>query len=219
MEQFIFENKLMTDSKRSFLFGFFTILIGIVFVMLYVLTELMCVAVFKVHMDRLYRNSVRIDVIGDSMQPTFSSGDKLTATSILSITYGSIVVIDYNNPESEYDYIVKTVVAMEGDRVELAQDNSVRVYKRPRAPTVFTGILDTFGYRPQSYCTIATNFHERFDYPSNITRTLKEGEFFVMGDNFNHSTDSTDALVGIIKLESIKYQVLGVKSVFHDRLN
>lgn len=115
-------------------------------------------------------------IVGNSMSPTFKSGQIVLGTrSFDQINRGDVVV--FHKDGSEY---VKRVALLPGD--------TIRQYK-----------LGTEWYTP-SKANVARYF-DRIHQP-NRTLHIKPGELFVVGDNESQSTDSRE--FGPIKLAEVQ---------------
>lgn len=127
-------------------------------------------------------------VSGDSMTPTYTSGQP-----VLLQKWGlpdcldrdDIVIIRSKNLHRD---IVKRIVAMPGDTVQIT-DGILYVNAIPE---------DNLQHLPA------------MQDPGNAASpiTLGDGEYFVLGDNRNASTDSRFDEVGIISSDSIKGKVI-----------
>jgi signal peptidase I len=134
-------------------------------------------------------------VNGASMEPSFYDGDYLLIDE-LSYHFtdpkrGDVVV--FKSPQDTSSYFIKRVIGLPGERVEI-QDKTVLIY--PKADP------DGFELR-ESYLEDFRNNWQG----APIIVTLKEGEYFVMGDNRINSYDSRfwgplsrDSIIGIVKL-------------------
>lgn len=117
-----------------------------------------------------FRHSV---VDGSSMQNTLQDGDHLIISSFLyTPDYGDIVVFE-DTESATRKALVKRIIGLEGDTVEIKSDGSVYV----------NGVL------------IEENYVYIDDYVENYvdrenTWTVGEGEVFVLGDHRNVSADS-----------------------------
>ncbi len=139
----------------------------------------------------VFKHSV---VEGESMNNTLADGDHLIISDLFyTPERGDIVVFeDYSTVLKKA--VVKRVVGLPGETVEVKVDHSGNV-------TVFINgeMLDEeYAYNAKD-CDIATEFEPV---------TLGEDEIFVMGDNRYHSTDSRYDGVGPIKTDSILGKVL-----------
>ncbi len=114
-------------------------------------------------------------VRGQSMEPTFESGDYLI---IDEISYrfrdpqrGEVVVFKYpGNPSQRY---IKRIIGLPGERVEI-EEGKVIIYNQKGRQ-----ILNESEYLPPGIFT-----------PGEIKVTLAEEEYFVLGDNREASADS-----------------------------
>lgn len=138
-------------------------------------------------------NPVR--VVGVSMEPTYKNGQLLfTSTSVKpeKIKYDSIVIYDVPQPqgllpgdEVPYKMVIKRVVGLPGDVIQISD-----------------GILFRNGV------PIKEETFEPMDEAGLAARpiTLKEGEYFCLGDNRNESGDSRKT--GPVSIEHITHIVI-----------
>lgn len=125
-----------------------------------------------------------VKVDGDSMNPTLESGNVVTVNRKLTPNYGDIVIIE---GEKKTAYLIKRVIAKEGDTVEIIDGG---VY--------LNGKLLEEGYVKKQNSTFATGKASKW--------TLGEKEIFYLGDNRMFSKDSRDDEYGTCKIS----QVIGV---------
>ena len=132
-------------------------------------------------------------VSGASMEPNFSSGDYLL---IDEVSYrfneparGNVIVFHY--PGDESVYYIKRVIGLPGERL-LISGGQIKIYNSGNSNGF---ILDEF-YLPSGLKT-----------SGNEEIMLKEGQYFVMGDNRNYSFDSRSwgslqksEIVGLVRL-------------------
>ena len=144
--------------------------------------------------------NVRVD--GSSMYPTLKDGDVLVANKLKSATHGDIVIIKDEKPN---EWLIKRVIAMEGDLVEI------------KAGKVFVNgkeLDEPYAIYPNSAITESGDWERR---------TLKEGEIFYLGDNRkpNASLDSRsylgtcteDQIIGVVEEWSLSLRpILNVLS-------
>lgn len=125
-------------------------------------------------------------VEGRSMQPTFQDGNRLIISRVHYLfddpTYGDVIV--FNSMREVGVMLIKRVIGLPGDTVEI-RNQQVYINGEPtRADYTFEDCMTC----------------------SDRTVTLGEDEFFVMGDNRNHSTDSR--IFGPVTRNHIVGQVL-----------
>ncbi len=132
--------------------------------------------------------TARFIVDGPSMQPSFETGQFLIVSRLNYLfgepEYGDIVVFHYpNNPSDDY---IKRVIGLPGDTVEII---GTQVYVNGDALT------EDYINEPcrESRCRDAS-------------WALEGDEYFVMGDNRNHSSDSR--AFGPVKREFIVGEAL-----------
>lgn len=118
-------------------------------------------------------------VRGNSMYPNFHDADYLL-TDKISYRLGSPKredVIIFTAPQNEeYDYI-KRIVGLPGEKVSLNENNQVIINNQILAEPYLPKETETFG----------GNFLE-----TGETVIIPEGQYFVLGDNRSHSSDSRD---------------------------
>lgn len=141
----------------------------------------------------VFRHSI---VEGNSMNATLEDGDHLIISDLFyTPDYGDIIVFeDYTT--SLHKAVVKRVIALPGDTVEvrLDADGDVIVYLNGNL------LEEQYAYNAKD-CDIDTS---SFNRPI----TLGEGEIFVMGDNRYHSLDSRAFSVGPISTDAILGKVV-----------
>ena len=124
--------------------------------------------------------------VGQSMEPTLASGDRvLTNRLIYRFTgpkRGDLVVFKPNGNENSH-YYIKRVVGLPGETIQ---------------------IVDGFIYIDGEVLLEEIKF-EKMEHPgiAEDEIVLGEDEFFVLGDNRNASEDSRNAEIGAIKRQDI----------------
>ena len=128
----------------------------------------------------------RTVVSGSSMETTLSDGDNLIVDK-LSYRFRDperfdIIVFPYKYEERTY--YIKRIIGMPGDTIQII-DGYVYI----------DGELlesDIYGNEVMEYASLASSPIE-----------LGEDEYFVLGDNRNHSSDSRDPSVGVLTREDL----------------
>ncbi len=128
----------------------------------------------------------RTEVSGSSMEPTLQDRDSLLVDK-LSYRFKDpdrfdIVIFPYHYGEKQY--FIKRVIGLPGETVRIDYDGTIYVNGEV--------LEENYG------AEVILNPGRAVD-----EITLEEGEFFVMGDNRNHSMDSRDISVGNIKKTDI----------------
>lgn len=133
-------------------------------------------------------------VSGASMSPNFQNGNYLL---IDEVTYvfrqperGEVVVFRYTGDKSSF--FIKRVIGLPGEKI-VVKDGKVTVTEAGEAGKTFT--------LPESYLPLQTKT------AGDVTTTLADDEYFVMGDNRSNSFDSRNwgplhkkDIVGIVRL-------------------
>ncbi len=116
--------------------------------------------------------SVRFLVDGVSMSPSFESGQSLFVNRLDYLfgtpQYGDIVV--FHNPSNTAEDYIKRIIGLPGDVIEIRDT----ILYRNGVP-----IIETYVAEP---CTPHSCPDNRWE--------LGDNEYFVLGDNRNHSSDS-----------------------------
>ena len=128
-------------------------------------------------------------VIGSSMTPTLKNGEWLAVTAILRQPEPGDIVIISPRTNAFHEPLVKRVVAVAGDELDLAEGH-VLVNGRP---------IDE-PYLPEDVMTYpAPGTQSDLAYPVRVPA----GRVFVMGDNRGGSTDSRYSAVGFIRVDDL----------------
>jgi signal peptidase I len=124
-------------------------------------------------------------VKGSSMVPNFHDKEYILVDKW---TYrlgrperGDVIIFKY--PANPKEYFIKRIIGLPGETVLVPGDDTVRIFN-DRYPNGF--VLNETEYLPKAnhtYCTNATAW-------CGQRVTLKSDEYFVMGDNREHSSDS-----------------------------
>lgn len=128
----------------------------------------------------------RTRVSGSSMETTLSDGDNLIVEKI-SYRFRDpkrydIIVFPYKYEKNTY--YIKRIIGLPGETVQ---------------------IIDGYVYIDGEQLTSDVYGSEVMENPQTAAEpiTLGEDEYFVLGDNRNHSQDSRDPSVGVLKREDL----------------
>jgi signal peptidase I len=119
-------------------------------------------------------------VSGESMDPTFKDGEYLIVDQLSyrfkSPERDSVIIFKYPNNPSQF--FIKRVIGLPGEKVKIDGDKITIINKEHPEPTGM--ILN------ESFVEWKTDF----GYPFKMETTLKDDEYFVLGDNRARSSDS-----------------------------
>ena len=128
----------------------------------------------------------RTEVIGTSMEYTLSDGDNLIVDKISYRFHDperfDIIVFPYQYNEDTY--YIKRIIGLPGETVQIDDNGTIYIDGKE--------LKESYG-------------REIIKNPGTAAEPIKlgEGEYFVLGDNRNASSDSRDPSVGIIKRDEI----------------
>ncbi len=128
----------------------------------------------------------RTEVSGSSMEPTLQDGDSLLVDK-LSYRFKEpkrfdIVIFPYKYGDNQY--FIKRVIGLPGETVRVDFDGNIYINEEKLDESYGAEVILDPGR-------------------AETAVTLGEGEFFVMGDNRNHSMDSRDISVGNVQKKDI----------------
>lgn len=122
-------------------------------------------------------------VNGSSMEPTYHDGDKLIVFYTKNVSENDIVV-SWSKPLNEY--IVKRVIGVPGDKIEIKD-----------------GTLYRNGFLLYESYVKDKDWYSEYE----LSLTVGNDEYFLLGDNRNHSTDSRE--LGTVSKNDIFGKVIG----------
>ncbi len=128
----------------------------------------------------------RTEVSGSSMEPTLQDGDSLLVDK-LSYRFGDpkrydIIIFPYQYGDNQY--FIKRVIGLPGETVRVDYEGNIYINGEKLDENYGAEVILDPGR-------------------AETEITLSDGEFFVMGDNRNHSMDSRDVSVGNIQKKDI----------------
>ncbi len=151
-----------------------------------------------------------VNVVGGSMIPTLNNEDRIFMSTVMfDISYGDIIVIN-----NDVSYLIDDETGEPYEYIPLDQKgNPINVLKECIIKRVIacggqtinidfnTGEVMVDGViLDEPYINAQTSQNDgAFTYPL----VIPEGYYFVMGDNRNHSSDSRNQYVGLIKEDQI----------------
>ena len=131
----------------------------------------------------VYGFGEQVLISGNSMQPQLSAQDVVLMNRIIYVTGTpdrfDVVVFEREDGKKN----VKRIIGLPGETVQVA-DGIVYINGEP--------LDENYGNEPMENAGIAGE-----------PITLGSDEYFVLGDNRNHSSDSRDATVGVLKREDL----------------
>ena len=146
-----------------------------------VLLLLLFFIVLIVHLN--YFVLMNIEVSGSSMETTLESGDNLISIRGAKIERGDIIIINKNTHKTEEIgdyYIIKRVIGVGGDTVEIKPDGKVYL----------NGDMLEENYLDDHQITKVYDFiHGKYE-PGYFKIVLEEDEIFYLGDNRLNSLDA-----------------------------
>lgn len=120
----------------------------------------------------------------DAMSPTFSSGDVVVALKNADHVPGDVIAYYYNDK-----LLVKRVIAVEGDTVQITEDGSVLVNgEKLNEPYITSAAM--------GQCDIEMPY------------TVPRGRIFVLGDEREVSLDSRSTAMGCVAQEQVVGRVM-----------
>ena len=114
-----------------------------------------------------------------SMNPTLEDGEIVVFTTAGKIKRGDIIAFHYNN-----QVLIKRVIAIAGDRLDLNEDGTVILNGSP----LYEPYVTEFAV---GECTVT------------LPVAIPDGQFFVMGDHRATSVDSRRAEIGLVHQEHV----------------
>ena len=128
----------------------------------------------------------RTQVSGSSMEYTLSDGDNLIVDKISYRFHDpqrfDIIVFPFKQEGNTY--YIKRVIGLPGETVQIGADGTIYINEEPLDESYGREVILNPGQAEKPI-------------------TLGFGEYFVLGDNRNASSDSRDPSVGVIKREDI----------------
>ena len=123
-------------------------------------------------------------VSGYSMEPTLTHGDILVLNRFTYLFNDPGVgdIVAFPDPQNPSDFLIKRVIAVSGDLVEI-QNQTILVNGEALVAPAFDEPL--------------------FGSALNLPMVVAEGHLFVLGDNRNHSRDSRCVSVGALPKEAM----------------
>lgn len=136
-------------------------------------------------------------VEGPSMEPNFQEGDTVLISHLGNIERLDVVILKVEGT-SGYSYYIKRVIGLPGDTVTI-ENNHIYITN-----STGTFLLDDVTLPNNALTTCLTGPGQSIT--DSCSFTVPQGEYFVLGDNRQLSTDSRS--IGTIKKEDIYGEVI-----------
>ncbi len=165
----------------------------------------LCLFMFFIGLRTYWTNNFGgIVVDGASMRQTLQNGDKLLmryATKTTELERGDVIIVDVRQyPEcGSTDFLIKRLIAVEGDKVKCIDGNLYICYA---GQSEYTYVEESYAY----YCLNKVDY----DFGEYV---VKEGEIFFLGDNRQNSMDSRYEQSGGSHLSNSLYKAEDVYGV------
>ncbi len=141
-------------------------------------------------------------VKGESMLPNFSSGDYLIVDEITprlsGFERGEVIV--FRSPNSPSVFFIKRIIGLPEERVVI-KDGKIFIYNKQNS----TGFQLEEPYLTENYT------------PGSVDITLRENQYFVLGDNRKASYDSRSwgaldrsSIIGVVRLRAWPPKALAI---------
>lgn len=130
-----------------------------------------------------------VSVSGDSMEPSYHDGDRLVMEKVsyrMGVPERFDVVVF---PRRGNYYLVKRIIGLPGETVQISAGGDIFIDGRL--------LEEDYGMEPIDDAGIAEN-----------GVMLGENEYFVLGDNRNHSVDSRNAGIGNVSIDEITGKIV-----------
>ena len=145
----------------------------------------------------------KVNIVGSSMYPTYTNGQVITVNSKASPSRGSIVIIA--NQKKGDELIIKRVIAVGGDYIEIKSDRYVYVNGEQ--------IDEPYLHYPKSTDPLDKAYLSQLENVYGEQGRVPEGYLFYLGDNRENSADSRT--YGLCKVEDIIGVVDGLANFFN----
>lgn len=138
-------------------------------------------------------------VVGNSMYPALQNGEKLIISNFLYEPRENDIIV-FHQTGNLNEPVVKRVIATGGKWVKIDFENA-KIY------VSIDDIFDESDVIEDSHAYLDAGYYTR-TYSEPLVCYVEEGYLFVMGDNRNHSLDSTSDRMGTIPRESVLGKVI-----------
>lgn len=137
-------------------------------------------------------------VEGPSMEPNYYEGDTVIISHLSSLDRMDVIILKVDEGDS-YSYYIKRIIGLPGDTVTI-ENNHIYITDSSGNTT----LLDDVSLPNNAVTTCLTGPGQSITQSCSFT--VPQGEYFVLGDNRQLSTDSRS--IGTIKIEDIYGEVI-----------